>query len=109
MRCRPPRLPGRAGTLRHAPIPRLARDRGRRAGIELHAFGPRDLLPAAPQSPSIVSLRKSKRWHRPTIVGGILCGSVVASTNRTPGGWFLEELHSASNASRDSRCASSMM
>ena len=53
--------------------------------------------------------RKSNRWQRPTIVAGILCGSVVASTNRTPTGGSSNTFSSASNASRDSRCASSMM
>jgi hypothetical protein len=60
-------------------------------------------------SPSIEWRRKSNRWHRPTIVAGILCGSVVARTKRTPGGGSSKTLRSASNASRDRRCASSMM
>ena len=41
---------------------------------------------------SPVTRRKSNRWHRPTIVAGILCGSVVARTNRTPGRRLLEDL-----------------
>jgi hypothetical protein len=53
----------------------------------------------------MVNRRKSNRWHRPTIVGGILCGSVVAKTNRTPGGGSSNSFSSASNASRDRRCA----
>src|SRR5881392_4216856 len=44
-----------------------------------------------------------------TIVAGILCGSVVASTNRTPTGGSSKTFSRASNASRDKRCASSMM
>ena len=60
-------------------------------------------------SVSMVSRRKSNRWHRPTMVAGILCGSVVASTKRTPTGGSSNTFSSASNASRDSRCASSMM
>ena len=60
-------------------------------------------------SVSMVSRRKSNRWHRPTIVAGILCGSVVARTNRTPTGGSSKTFSSASNASRESRCASSMM
>ena len=55
------------------------------------------------------SRRKSNRWHRPTIVAGILWGSVVARTNRTPGGGSSKSFSNASKASRDSRCASSMM
>ena len=43
-------------------------------------------------SVSSVNRRKSNRWQRPTIVAGILCGSVVASTNRTPRRRFLEDL-----------------
>ena len=58
---------------------------------------------------SIVSRRKSNRWQRPTIVAGILCGSVVARTNRTPSGGSSNTFSSASNASRERRCASSMM
>ncbi len=53
--------------------------------------------------------RKSNRWQRPTIVAGILCGSVVARTKRTPGGGSSNTLSSASKASRESRWASSMM
>ena len=60
-------------------------------------------------SVSMVSRRNSNRWHRPTMVAGILCGSVVARTKRTPTGGSSNTLSSASNASRDSRCASSMM
>ena len=58
---------------------------------------------------SMVRRRKSKRWQRPTMVAGILCGSVVASTNRTPGGGSSNTFSSASNASRERRWASSMM
>ncbi len=61
------------------------------------------------ESPSIVCRRKSNRWHRPTIVAGILCGSVVARTNRTPAGGSSNTFSSASNASRERRWASSMM
>ena len=43
-------------------------------------------------SVSMVSRRKSNRWHRPTMVAGILCGSVVASTKRTPDRRLLEHL-----------------
>ena len=57
----------------------------------------------------MVSRRKSNRWQRPTMVAGILCGSVVASTKRTPAGGSSKTFSSASNASRDRRCASSMM
>ncbi len=62
-------------------------------------------------SPSVsrVARLKSKRWQRPTIVAGILCGSVVARTKRTDGGGSSNTLRRASKASRDSRCASSMM
>ena len=58
---------------------------------------------------SVEALRKSNRWVRLTMVAGILWGSVVASTNRTPGGGSSKSFSSASNASRDSRWASSRM
>ena len=61
------------------------------------------------ESPSIVCRRKSNRWQRPTIVAGILCGSVVARTKRTPAGGSSKTFSSASKASRDRRWASSMM
>ena len=50
---------------------------------------------------SMVMRRKSNRWHRPTIVAGILWGSVVARTKRTPGGGSSKTFSSASKASRD--------
>jgi hypothetical protein len=85
-----------------------ARDRVGRRGIQRDAFGRRDRLdhlgePFDRESPEVEPLA------RPTIVAGILCGSVVASTNRTPTGGSSNTFSSASNASRDSRCASSMM
>src|SRR6266542_3145681 len=66
-----------------------------------------DMRCAASTPPPI--RRKSNRWHRPTIVAGILCGSVVHSTNRTPSGGSSNSFSRASNASRDSRWASSRM
>ena len=43
------------------------------------------------------------------IVAGIFWGSVVASTNRTPGGGSSKSFRRASNAGPVRRCASSMM
>ncbi len=53
--------------------------------------------------------RKSKRWQREMIVSGILCGSVVASTNTTLAGGSSSVLSSALKASRVSMWTSSMM
>ena len=53
--------------------------------------------------------RKSKRWQRETMVSGILCGSVVASTKTTFGGGSSSVFSRALKASRVSMWTSSMM
>src|SRR5438270_1237759 len=53
--------------------------------------------------------RKSNRWQRDATVNGILCGSVVASTNTTCAGGSSSVFSKALKASVVSMCASSMM
>src|SRR5438105_104687 len=53
--------------------------------------------------------RKSNRWQRDATVNGILCGSVVASTNITCAGGSSSVFSKALKASVVSMCASSMM